>query len=490
MVQIVLYGGIKEIGGNKILVMSKNGNGTLLDFGLSFFTMKQYYDAFTHPRSACPLNDGIQLGMLPPPRKEISRIYREDLDAIHLLNPSANAEPLHVKDVFISHAHLDHVHDVKFLNKNIKVACSAITKIVLEQVQENSRMGAQIVSYSSNRPVDGQLSSLVRRDWQPGDVGEQFPLAGGDFRCSMHYVDHSMPGATGILLTEDTTNVRIAYTGDIRLHGRMYQESQDFVDFVAEAHPDALIIEGTRLSREGDSEVKNEQEVEERISQILKTNSGKLVLFGCSGNDLARLMSFYNAANTSHRTLVVDYKIYALWKRLAAIHPYNINMIKLKIYLPRKREGEYTVEDYQGNKFLSKLMKDPSYSSILVKAEDIKAQPGTFLVYIPRWQINELLDIQPAPGFTYIWSQSDPFDLEGDIAEEKFMAWMEKFQGETERVHCSGHARPQDLATIVNKIHPKILIPVHTTAPRAWETLGLDKDIKIEYPISGQGIVI
>nr|MDO8114753.1 MBL fold metallo-hydrolase [Candidatus Sigynarchaeota archaeon] len=490
MVQIFFYGGINEIGGNKILLKSSSGNSTLLDFGLSFSTIKQYYDIFTRPRTGCPLNDCIQLGLLPSPREAISRIYRDDLDPVLHVDPTANAEAICVKDVYLSHAHLDHVHDVKYLHKCIKIACSAITKIVLEQVQLNSRMGSQLITYTANRLVDGQLGSLVRRDWQPGDAGELFPLAGGDFKCSMHYVDHSIPGATGLLLEEETTDRRIAYTGDLRMHGRMSKESQDFIDFVADAHPDALIIEGTRLTPGSESELPTEQAVEDKISQILKANSSNLALFGCSGNDLARLTSFYNAANISHRALVVDYKIYELWKRLCTVHPYNINIIKLKVYLPRQREGDYSVDNYQGNKSLTKLVRDPGSSSIIVKAETIREHPENYLVYLPRWHINELLDLKPAPGFTYIWSMSDPFDLEGEIAEDKFNAWMDKFKGFIEKVHCSGHARPHDLATMVNKIRPKLLIPVHTAVPRAWESLGLDEGIKIEYPVLARGITI
>jgi ribonuclease J len=50
MVELTFFGGVKEIGGNKIL-LEDNGTRVFLDFGLSFGLRKKYYDEFLQARS-------------------------------------------------------------------------------------------------------------------------------------------------------------------------------------------------------------------------------------------------------------------------------------------------------------------------------------------------------------------------------------------------------------------------------------------------------
>ena len=73
MVDLTVHGGVGEIGGNKVLVGSTHGS-VLLDFGMSFNAMADYYSEFCQPRSHSYLGDQVELGLLP----EMPGLYRED----------------------------------------------------------------------------------------------------------------------------------------------------------------------------------------------------------------------------------------------------------------------------------------------------------------------------------------------------------------------------------------------------------------------------
>ncbi len=83
-------------------------------------------------------------------------------------------------------------------------------------------------------------------------------------------VDHSIYGATAYLLYGDTA---IAYTGDIRLHGKKGDETRKFIKEARNAS--TLIIEGTRAGREEDINV-SEREVYETALKPLKRLRGWL----------------------------------------------------------------------------------------------------------------------------------------------------------------------------------------------------------------------
>lgn len=67
------YGGVDEIGGNRIEV-SCNGDGIFLDFGKRFNIENLYFDEFLQPRSFSGIADLIELEALP----WIPGLYRED----------------------------------------------------------------------------------------------------------------------------------------------------------------------------------------------------------------------------------------------------------------------------------------------------------------------------------------------------------------------------------------------------------------------------
>ena len=77
MVKITAYGGVNEIGGNKILV--KNDDTKIfLDFGMSFARTTQYYEEFLRPRTNNYLRDLLTMGVVP----KLDGIYRQDMVCI------------------------------------------------------------------------------------------------------------------------------------------------------------------------------------------------------------------------------------------------------------------------------------------------------------------------------------------------------------------------------------------------------------------------
>jgi len=72
--RVTCYGGVREIGGNKILI--EDGDSALfLDFGLPMGRAGEFFDEFVQPRTGSHLRDSLALGLTP----RIDGIYRSDL---------------------------------------------------------------------------------------------------------------------------------------------------------------------------------------------------------------------------------------------------------------------------------------------------------------------------------------------------------------------------------------------------------------------------
>ena len=130
MVELSFYGGVKEIGGNKILLQDQDTK-IFLDFGMSFGKRGQFFEEFLTPRTANGIGDFLQMGLIP----EIPGIYREDL----LTHFGKKPEETDIQGVLLSHAHADHANYISFLHKDIPVYCGRTCLSILEAVEEQSQ---------------------------------------------------------------------------------------------------------------------------------------------------------------------------------------------------------------------------------------------------------------------------------------------------------------------------------------------------------------
>ncbi|MBI4331152.1 MAG: hypothetical protein HY673_07725 [Chloroflexi bacterium] len=77
MVNLTFYGGINEIGGNKIL-LEDGHKRLLLDFGFPYKKHKQFYEEYLKPRGGAGLLDPLRMGLVPP----LEGLYRDDITPV------------------------------------------------------------------------------------------------------------------------------------------------------------------------------------------------------------------------------------------------------------------------------------------------------------------------------------------------------------------------------------------------------------------------
>ena len=73
MTNVTFYGGVNEVGGNKILLEDKDTK-VLLDFGMSFGRRGDYFDEFMSPRTPTGLKDFLEMGLIPNIKNAASHI--------------------------------------------------------------------------------------------------------------------------------------------------------------------------------------------------------------------------------------------------------------------------------------------------------------------------------------------------------------------------------------------------------------------------------
>lgn len=130
--QIRLYGGAGEIGGN-IIELQAGGNRILFDFGKSFSTGEDFFfDPYLQPRPSAGLLDYFEFGLLPV----IPGLYRAQDLRLTEIAPC----PPRFDGVFLSHAHGDHSYNLRYLDPEIPLYLGSTTQEILQIWEDTGRV--------------------------------------------------------------------------------------------------------------------------------------------------------------------------------------------------------------------------------------------------------------------------------------------------------------------------------------------------------------
>jgi len=452
MVKITFFGGVNEIGGNKILLEDR-GTRVFLDFGLSFAGEAQYFCGYLCPRSVNGAGDYLEFGLLP----NLIGLYAKEM----IKNTKVKYEEPLFDALILSHAHIDHIGYMSFIHEEIPVYCGECTKTIIDAMQESGRI------------------DLGEHNYHKFRTGKRFSV--GELEIEPIHVDHSVPGAYGFII--NTSSGSIIYTGDLRLHGPASQMTNDFAESAAKHEPIVMISEGTRVCPTEERVVLNsEAEVKEKCNEVV-ANASNLVIATFYSRDIDRLRTLYEVAKENNREFVIPLRKAHLLSML-------INDPRLKIpdvqkddaivfYKKRKKTGEYAETDYYKweRPFLNKA-KTYEYT---------RKNQSKVLLNLDLTEFTELIDIKPSKGGHFIHSMSEPFSEE-DIDKELMDRWLRHFGLGFHQIHASGHCSQPHLKKIIDKIKPKQIVPVHTEYPEIFKQLF--KDIEVVIPQKEKALTI
>jgi ribonuclease J len=477
--KITFYAGVNEIGGNKFLV-EDNGTRIFLDFGMQMGKANEYFAEFLNARTLNGMGDLFEFGLLP----RLTGLYRKDYSK-HM-EYAGWATDDHRKDnsvdaVLLTHAHVDHAAYIHYLRPEIPVYCSEATKLIMQGLQDTGSR-EEYITFKENfqiyKNTRGEMSRGKGEEYQqPRKIivfedGKKFKI--DSIEVEPLAVDHSLPGVTGFIL--HTSKGSIAYTADIRFHGRRASDSQHFVEQCAKSDVDMLLCEGTRIS---ETFSKTEFEVEQDVKSVVnKTN--KLVVCSYPTRDLDRLLSFYNAAKESERDLVIDLKqAYLLklfqtsehWKKVFPRPDDN----RIKINIPRKSWGLIgkDVDYWTANQLMQdydKWEREFLDYRNATNYQEVAAHQKDLIFYCSDYQLQQLIDIRPDNGSTYIRSLTEPFDDEMELQEGRIRRWLAHFglissEKDWTHAHVSGHGSGDQIKKVIEGVQAKSLVPIHTEHP-------------------------
>jgi len=426
MVKLRFYGGVNEIGGNKILLEDKKTR-ILFDFGQSFTFGAEYFTSWLSPRAINGLKDHFEFGLLP----KIRGLYAKEQLAFTNFQ---YAKP-EVDAIFLSHAHFDHVAHICFVDPQIPVYLGVGTKLFLESMEETS-------GYCDYKEHDYRTFRTGKKIKIDGVVVE--PV----------HVDHSIPAAYGFLI--HTSEGTVVYTGDLRMHGARKDLTEEFAERAKECEPDALVCEGTRMVLKEKRKNYSESQVE-RLSDEIVSSTDKIVFMTHYSRDMDRLRTFYNVAIKNGREIVISPKTACLLCKLIQDEhldlPDPLGDEHVLVYYKRKKSGTYDDGDY--------YVWERQFMDKMVTCEFVHENQGKLIMDLDFYQFAELIDIKPSRGSHFIRSMSEPFSEE-DIEDKVLHNWLDHFDMQFHQLHASGHLNREQIGSLVTEIDAKKVFPVHT----------------------------
>jgi ribonuclease J len=412
---LTFYGGVDEIGGNKILLQDRDTR-VFFDFGMSFAMKKKFYSPpFLSPKSEKSLQE---LEILP----KISGVYKFD------------RSPPEVDAVFLSHGHLDHSAYLSFIKREIPVYCGETTRTILQALSEVRRADLEF-----------RVSDIEFKAFRTGKK-----IRVGSLEVEPFHVDHSVPGAYGFVI--HTSNGAVVYTGDFRDHGAKPEMTRDFVENAQKAEPVAIVTEATNMTG---ATVSSETEVESKLDSVVAAADG-IVLAEFAYADVDRLNSFFHIAKKNRRCLAISLKQAYMLEALRKDKGLTVPALDDDgILIFRKSKKRF-------DKWENEIIERYDKQNKIFDVQKVSKQQCKVVLAMSFYDFEELVQLEPEAGSCYVLSTSEPFNEEMEIDYERLVNWLSHYGLPQYHVHVSGHMMPLQLKKALKQINAKRVFPVHT----------------------------
>jgi len=327
-----------------------------------------------------------------------------------------------VRAVVLTHAHEDHVGALPFLMREIQVKEIWATRLTLGLVK-------------SKLDEHGLLRAAELCEIDP----EGEPIELGPFRLEFVRMAHSVPDAVGIAI--ETAAGRVFHTGDWKLDHTPVDGLKTDVGRLADLGNrgvDLLLGDSTNAERPGFT--RSERVVGEAFRQIIPARRGRVLISSFASN-IHRMQQAIDVGTDCGRKVVV---VGRSMRR-------NLNVARNLGYVEMPEDMLVKPAD----------VDDVPASQQLVLCTGSQGEP---LSALTRIAYNDHPAIKVERGDTVILSARPVPGNElrvHDTINQLTRRGAEVLHEENADVHVSGHARAEELRTLLSLIRPKAVMPIH-----------------------------
>lgn len=381
-----IHRGCHEIGGNCIEIESQ-GKRIVLDIGL-------------------PLKDEATVSL-----PDISGLTSSDDSLL---------------GIFISHPHPDHYGLLERITEPVPVFMGEAARRIIE-----------VSAFFTPLPALGQAQPQTFSDGEAIEIGP--------FIVTPISIDHSAHDSYCLLV--EANGKRLLYSGDLRAHGR---KAELFQRLVSDPPPniDVLICEGTQIGRVPDFAYPDEHSVGTRMTELFKATKG-MSLVWCSGQNIDRIATMYEATKESGRQLILDLYTAEIMRATGDASLPKPGRDGVTVYLPLSQKA--LIKREQAFHIANRYYPHRIYPEALAEAAS-----RSVMIFRPS-MIRDLQRAQCLNGSTLVSSVwSGYVNRSHDELEQMKQLGIESFH-----VHTSGHATVDELQKFVDAFPNSRIVPIH-----------------------------
>src|SRR5881397_1749313 len=327
-----------------------------------------------------------------------------------------------VRAVVLTHGHEDHVGGLPYLMRDMPIPEVWATRLTLGLVK-------------SKLDEHGLLRAAELREVHPDDPPREL----GPFRIEFVRMAHSIPDAVAIVL--ETPAGRIVHTGDYKLDHTPVDGLKTDVGRLAELGNrgvDLLLGDSTNAERPGFT--RSERVVGEAFRQIIPSRRGRVLVSSFASNIHRMQQAIDVAADTGRKVVVVGRSM----RR-------NLNVARNLGYVDMRDDMLVKPAD---------LDEIPPHEQLIL----CTGSQGEPLSALTRIAYNDHPAVKVERGDTVIISARPVPGNElrvHDAINRLTKNGAEVLHEENADVHVSGHARAEELRTLLSLLRPKGVMPIH-----------------------------